>query len=315
MNYRPLASARALVGGRTHTVGLMIADPAPARSIDFAHYAEALRVIRLEFISRDYLVSLSKWFEPGEHESGQMDAERHYIPRALRETGIEGVLIIRTPDGPGLEENIRDQQLPYVLMDGTPGYGRITVSVDEYRAAELAVEHLVGLGHRRIAYLSPYTTRGGVEGPYAAWRKSAFPRGYSRAMSKAGLEALPGWDQEHDAATHLENLWQAAEPPTGLITYDDSRALMVLGWLKKRGLKAGRDVSVVALLQVGSVDPLVFESGLVPGITRMANLQEKMAKLSVQKLVQLIEKPRGEPPASELLEPVLEIAESTGPCP
>ena len=313
MNYRPAASARALVGGRTHTIGLIIADPQPARSIDFVHYAEALRVIRLELVSRDYLVSLTEWFELEGHIADQADLVQQHIPRALRESGIEGLLVLRTPEGPGLELTVKSQNLPHVLMDATPGYGRITVSLDECRSSELAVEHLASLGHRRIAYLSPYSLAE-ANGPYANWRKNAFPRGYARAMSAAGLAPVPGWDEDNDTGMYLEKLLQDPEPPTGLITYDDSRAVWAIGLLKKRGLRVPQDVSVVALLHVGTVDPLFFETGLIPRFTCTANMQEQMAKISVQKLIQLIEKPGEAPPESELLEPRLEIGESSGPC-
>ncbi len=139
-----------------------------------------------------------------------------------------------------------------------------------------------------------------------------FPRGYLRAMAKAGLPAIPGWDEPVHTLKHLEHLWQQPAPPTALLAYDDQSAGRVIKWLLQRGLSVPGDVSVVALHDIGLAQIDYLPS---PSITCKANMQEEMASIAVEKLLHLIEQPQDVLKPVTLVEPRLVIRESSGPCP
>ena len=310
MNYRPKASARALAGGRTHTIGVVFADSGPTAHT-LACYASTLKTITATLAKRDYFVSLASWSEG--HEA--LGEAKISLPRMFRESGIEAALIIRTPGGPLLEQTLWEQRLPFVMIDAAKAPRRVTVAVNERLVAEKAVEHLVQLGHRRIFYEPQY--RHVEAGPYAIPRISEFPRGYAGAMAVAGLVPNPGWDEALPIGGYeplLEDWFRSSDSPTALIAYDDIGAAFVISWLVCHGIKVPADVSVVSL---HSMDVLAgdFLLNMYPtrGVTSPRNMQEQLAELAVEKLMYLTEN-RNEEVESVLLEPELVARGSTGPC-
>ena len=321
MNYRPKASARALAGGRTHTVGLLFVDTGAGLGHILSWYASTFKMITTMLAERDYFMSLATWSRSHE-ESEQSDST---LPRMFRESAIEAALMVRTPSGPLLERTLRQQHLPLVMIDAAPAPGRITVAVNECRAAELAVEHLVQLGHRRIVYIplllacepGPAVIRNAV-GPYVAPRLSEYPRGYARAMVAASLLPSSGWDEpfpDDGYEPFLKRLFATSDPPTALIVADDIAAVSAISWLPPHGIQVPRDVSVVSLCSLGELSHDML-ANMYPthGVTCQKNMQEQVAAIAVEKLMQLIKNP-SEPVESVLLDPELVVRGSTGPCP
>jgi DNA-binding LacI/PurR family transcriptional regulator len=105
---------------------------------------------------------------------------------------------------------------------------------DEARGTRIATDHLLGLGHRRIAYLGEPESFGGSP------RRQ---RGFISAMADAGLPAGGGvvFDGTSDAAEILD----AAEPPSALVAGSDRQAIAVLAEARRRGLRVPDDLSVV----------------------------------------------------------------------
>jgi LacI family transcriptional regulator len=303
LNYHPRASARALAGGRTHTVGIVFSQPKSPDAALISVYANALDRIAEMLIQRDYHLSLV-----ARHKVVAEGGAEH-LPRMFAEVGVDGLIVVQHP-GRELAESIRALGVPYVLLDATDALGTFSVAVDECRAAELAVAHLVELGHRTIANLSVFEDVRAVP-PLVSHRLSQFPRGYVRGMVAAGLPPLAGWDEPNSVVGHLEALWQRPDPPTALLTYDDSDARDAIGWFARRGLSVPRDVSIVALQD--SVDASLSIIPLVPSITCKEDMNAELGEAAVNALLHLIDDP-DDPPQSMLLPPRLVVRESTGVC-
>lgn len=307
MNYRPSATARALVRGRTHSLGLVFAALEFEKTVLFSAYARAMEVLTDLFAARDYYLSVATWSVSADETQGGRK-----MPRMFHEAGVEGLVVVQSP-GRELAEVVQSQGVPHVVLDGiTPATSNAcSVYVDECRAAELAVEHLVSLGHRRIASLTALPKRQfELVSPSPSHRMAEFPRGYARAMSQAGLAAIPGWDQPMHLLEHLESAWQRPEKPTALIVYDDQSAGHAMKWLAQRGLSVPRDVSVVALHDIGfaAIDWLPM-----PAITCTDNRQEDMARTAAEQLAGLMSRPHA-PAESVVLPPRLIVRQSSGPC-
>ena len=305
MNYRPLASDRVLAGGRTHMIGVVFSTIEFEQKVMFGAYSLALQRVSDLLSQRDYHLSLALRNELVDEKGSRK------LARMFDEIGVEGFLLIQAP-GADLARVLEAQNVPFVILDGKAAPGELNVIVDECRAAELAVEHLIGLGHRRIANLTTLSSEPNPNSP-PAHRRVEFPRGYLRAMAQAGLPAKPGWDRPigGDISEDLEVLWQQPQPPTALLIYDDTVAGRTIKALSKRGLNVPRDVSVVALHDIGYAGIDWLGS---PSITCKKNMQEEMASVAVQKLLQVVEKP-DTVQDSVTLKPELVIRESSGPCP
>jgi DNA-binding LacI/PurR family transcriptional regulator len=304
LNYRPQASARALAKGRSNTVGIVFSRPDMQTSpYWFGVYAVAIEMISEVLDRHDYGMSLVTWSD---------EKEELRLPRIFRESGVDGLIILNTPETPVLERILQRHGRPYVALDASATSERVAVAMDEMRTAEKIVEHLVALNHRRIAYVPyPQIVKGTMG--FLPHRQEMFPRGYVRAMAAAGLVPILGWDEPRDPVEFLQKLWSEADAPTALITYDDSIALTAMRWLTERGLAVPTDVSVAALQYNGFADQCSRYASPWPDITCKANSLRDMAKIGVEKLLQLIESPET-PVESALLDPMLNIRGSTGPC-
>lgn len=112
-----------------------------------------------------------------------------------------------------------------------------SVAIDDVQGARLAVEHLVSLGHRRIAHIAapadyPYTAR---------------EYGYTASMKDAGLTPVVlhgGWDQASGGEAAAV-LLDSVDPPTALFCNNDRAALGVLELAAARGIRIPEDLSVV----------------------------------------------------------------------
>lgn len=305
LNYRPRASARALATGRSDMVGVVFANTEMQRSsFWFAQYSVALETITEVLDIHDFAMSVVSWSD---------EREELRVPKLFRENGVDGLIVLNTPETPVLEAILGRYAKPYVMLDAAASRNRVTVAVDEMRAAEMAVERLVALGHRRIAYL-PMPPRATVPVEYIPLREEQFPRGYVRAMAAAGLPPIPGWDQPGDFIACLDRLYARDNPPSALIAYNDALALDAIEWLGKRGLSVPGHVSLVALQYTGVADRCSYYQSAYPDIACKANLQKEMAQVGVQMLLNMIEQPN-RPKESQLIEPVLEIRASMSRAP
>jgi DNA-binding LacI/PurR family transcriptional regulator len=115
-----------------------------------------------------------------------------------------------------------------------------SVTNDDRAGAELAVDHLVGLGHRRIAHID------GGQGAGAASRRN----GYAEAMR--GGTAFPRWHgsprgmfTEEGGAEGVDRLLQSGSVPTAIFASNDLAAVGALYALERHGLGVPADVSLV----------------------------------------------------------------------
>ena len=222
LGYRPNRTASSLVRQRTHTIGVHILDlhnPVFAEILDGVH--EAVR-------GHGYSTLLV---------TGNADpaTERTEITRLL-ESRVEGLILIahRLSD-----EDLRQiaAEVPTVVVTwqprGIPGLD--SVSGDDVAGARLAVEHLVGLGHRRIAHVS------GGENRIARQRRT----GYEQEMARHALEPLVVEGAFTESGGYVGARAAVDADATGLFVANDLAAIGALAALRDRGLRVPDDVSVV----------------------------------------------------------------------
>ena len=123
-------------------------------------------------------------------------------------------------------------------MRGGPGFA---LTMDDERAARLATEHLLGLGHRRIGFVA-----GPPEFELSAWRVD----GWRASMAEAGCptgDLLRQGDFGYDSGLReAEALLDMDEPPTAIIASNDQMAIAALAALRARGLDVPDDVSLIS---------------------------------------------------------------------
>ena len=264
LGYRPNRTASSLVRQRTHTIGAHILD------LHNPVFAEILDGVQEAVRSHDYSTLLV---------TGNADpvAERTEITRLL-ESRVEGlVLIAHRLSDDDLAAIARE--VPTVVVtwrtDGIDGLD--SVAGDDLAGARLAVDHLVALGHSRIAHVS------GGDNRIARERRA----GYERAMADYGLEGFVV-----DGAFTEEGGYAGAESAvdsgaTALVVANDLAAIGALAALRARGLRVPDDVSVVGYDGMRLLDSL--------DLTTVAQPLAEMGRLAADLLIERIGEPSRPP--------------------
>jgi LacI family transcriptional regulator len=223
---------------------------------------------------------------------------------SLREYRPDGIIVC--PVGGSTEESLRriaDSGIPVVqVAREVEGLDADFVGVDDAQCTALAVNHLVGLGHRRIAYLggTDATSTGRIRHRsfIENMRKAGHPVDASLLLSGAGtrVTGLEG----------VDHLMALDEPPTAVVCYNDPVAFGAMHGLQRRGLQPGRDVSVTGSDDVN--DAAIW----VPSLTTINNQHIEMGRLAAELLMRRIMHP-SLMPQRLMLEPRLVVRETTQP--
>ncbi|WAH55338.1 LacI family transcriptional regulator [Pseudomonas silvicola] len=237
LDYRPNLAARSLVSARSSIVGLVIGDPNNPFHIQLAQAVDR----ELTAAGFDPVTSL----RAVEDASALRESDRLLTLRAA------GVILIGTPHTSQTIADIADK-LPCVYIGSKNiAHPRVTaIAVDDESGVRMALQHLLDLGHQRIAHLG-----GGSE--VSARQRT---RTYCRVMQEAGLQPhfLRG---THDAASGrrgVDQLFAQTPRPTAIFASNDFIALGVMDRLKGMGLSVPEDVSVVGFDDVPTASNEVF---------------------------------------------------------
>jgi DNA-binding LacI/PurR family transcriptional regulator len=174
------------------------------------------------------------------------------------------------------------------------------VRTADAKGIQLAVDHLAGLGHSRIAHVD------GGDAPGAAQRR----KGYRDAMRRHGLtdfiQVVPGGLKDDDGARATRQLLDSPHPPTGILAFNDRCATGVLDALYRARLVVPDDVSVV-----GFDDTHVAAFSHVD-LTTVRQDAAVMARLAVDQAVGRLDADLGEAGHEAVVPPTLVVRGTTG---
>jgi LacI family transcriptional regulator len=213
---------------KSATVGLIIND------IANPVFAEMLIGVHQELDAHGYTVILGTTYELADKQDSLISTMLEYR--------VGGVIMGSVP-GTSKEtiERLSQLDIPVVLVREPPGEDFDYVVVDNVFGAQIAMEYLIGNGHRRISFL-------GGPPELAPWRDRI--AGYRKALFHAGIQvdesliiASPTSRQGGTDAVH--QILRHPNPPTAVLCYNDIVAFGVMNGLREAGLMAGRDLAVV----------------------------------------------------------------------
>lgn len=231
LGYHPNTPARQLAGGRTHVIALVLRQ-SPEQVASDAVLAETLRGLASAANSSGFRVMV----EPIGPD--RLDESYRSLLLAQHADG----LVISGPriDDPTLRELVREG-FPIVLQGSLPDTSVLSVDVDNVAGARGAVEHLLALGHRRIACIT--------NAPLVYTAAQERLAGYRQALVAAGVEYDPTLVAE--AAFDAPSGHVAMAELLARTTFDaafvasDVVALGAIGALRKAGRRVPDDVSIV----------------------------------------------------------------------
>ncbi|MFB6440366.1 LacI family DNA-binding transcriptional regulator [Streptomyces sp. NPDC056411] len=289
LGYRPNAAARSLVARRTHTVGVLLND---MRNPWFVEVLDGLnsplQAHGLRMLMAD----------------GRLDRRAGQdFARTFQELRVDGIVVVGTlPDPDGLAEVA--ERLPTVIAGNhEPRLPHVDiVANDDERGARLATEHLITLGHRRLAHIAG-------QGVVGALRR----RGFEAAVRDHGWEdtaVVANGDGTEEggyrAAVRLLNPARGAERPTAVFAFNDISAIGVLSAAQELGLDVPADLSLVGYdnTYLARIRHLWLNS--------VNNASHEVGRRAARCLLDRMDRPTA-PADRQLVAPELEIRGSTAP--
>jgi DNA-binding LacI/PurR family transcriptional regulator len=291
MGFQPNPLARSLRGGPTMLLGVIVRDIADP------FFAVAVETLTTQAESRGYNVMLG---------TAHGRADEAIALRTVLETRHCDAIVVMgdVGDQPRLVDDLRSSPVPVVgLWQGRGQDGSPTIGVDNRLGVRLALAHLIGLGHTRIAFLG-----GRPLGDIRERRAT-----YLETLAERGIPLRPGYVLEvvNDLASgdrSLRELMASDEPPTAVVTATDQLAFGVLHAAHELGVRVPDDLSVVGF------DDLPMSAFSVPALTTVAMPTGDMTRRALDLAI-------GAPVGSDgvpgpvVIEPALVIRHSTGPVP
>ena len=225
LQYKPNQVARALRGSRSHSIGVLLPylyDPF------FAACAHAIDVVAQ---SHSYSVILTT---TNEIPATELEAVRQMVRRQ-----VDGLIVIPAEGSGSMLTAPEFRDMPIVTLD-RPVHGSSfdTVQAENRKAGALAVNHLIGHGHRRIAFIALGKNLFTMKTRYL---------GYEAAMRKAGLKPEAHFDcKTQEIVTGLiRSLWSRRDRPTALFTSNGLTTRYTLQALADLGLNIPGDMAIV----------------------------------------------------------------------
>lgn len=259
-HYFPNLVAQNLRSNQTNTIGLMLP------SVANPYFADIASAVIYEARLRNYTTIVIDSAESAEIEKNGISS--------LMSRQIGGIIASPCGDDPSLFEEINRKILPVILIDRYFTDSQLPyVTTNNYQGSIAAVEHLLDMGHSRIAC---------IQGVTSSLPNKRRVTGYLDALERAGLqdEALVVGNDFSVQNGYLETRLLLGRPnrPTAIFALSNTIMLGAMKAIREMGMSVPEDISVVAF------DNNIYMDYMTPPVTRVSQPTEEMAKLATRML-------------------------------
>jgi LacI family transcriptional regulator len=282
--YQPSLIARSLQGKRTNTIGVMLPE------LGDGYHSQVLSGAADTFIDAGYFFFTA-------HHRHRKDLVSEY-PGLLHSRGVEGLLAIDThfECAPALPT--------VAVASHSPPAGVSNVVLDHERAAELALGHLYGLGHRKIAFMRGQNFS---SDSLSRWRSTL------HVARTLGLQVSPQLTIRLEKDTHspelgyprVQELLARRRDFTAVLCFNDVSAIGTVRALHDAGLRVPLDMSVMGF------DDIPAAAFYTPRLSTIRQPLQLMGRVAASLLLKKIA--GGKVPETTRVDPELAVRESTGP--
>jgi LacI family transcriptional regulator len=291
--YQPHAAARSLVTRRTQIIAVVIPEAVTTLFKD-PFFALLLFGVTETCNAHKYHLMLSLF-------NGPVDQEELYR-RVVGGGHLDGVLVASAHLNDSLFSKLLQDAVPFVVVGRHPDERINWIDVDNVGGARMAVEHLIRLGHTRIA-----TITGPLSMAHAVDRLA----GYRHALEAHQLAVderliVEGDYTEPSGSLGAQRLLSAA--PTAIFVASDVMAVGALKALREAGLRVPQDVALVGF------DDVPIAAAIEPALTTVHQPIEHLGSMAVDLLLNLLANPpQGQAPAQRIVLPThLLVRDSCG---
>lgn len=254
LNYNPNPNARRLSQGKTWHIGVVLPH------LTLPSYIERLRGVQHALEDKEYDLVLYGVGNPAQRDS-------HFLKLSTKPQ-VDGLLIISLPPNDQQAERFVKCNIPTVLVDAC--HEKMSyVTVDDVMGGRLATQHLIDLGHRRIAFLSDL-----LETPFQRSFENRY-KGYRQVLEEAKLPfqekyMIMGEHGRRNARQMARKLLALESPPTAIFAASDTQAIGVLDLAKEQNILVPEELSVIGYdgirdaeyVNLTTISQPLFESGV-----------------------------------------------------
>jgi LacI family transcriptional regulator len=290
LGYTPNPIARGLKTNRSFTIGVVLPD------LTNPLFPPIVRGIEDALAEFGYTTLLA-------NSDNDPDKERLHF-EAMKARQVDGFIMATAQRDHPLIEDAIAADTPIVLMNRTvDGNRAFAVIPDDRKGAALAVEHLTGLGHTRIAH---------IVGPENYSTGKARHEGFIASMKGAGLEAdrrlirFTSNFTESEGARTFRKLLDDKREFTAVFAGNDLLALGCYDVMTEAGVRCPDDISIIGF------NDIPFMDKLSPPLTTIRIPQGQIGERTAELILKRLEDPSTEP-VTLLLEPELVVRGSTAP--
>lgn len=267
LNYTPSQIARSLKKQKTDTIGVIVPD--------LTNYFCSTILSIIEESASEYGYNLIVC-----NIAENLDKELKYL-HALQEMRVDGIIIMHQKVDERILSFIEGATMPILFSCvRSPLPGKFSVLINDYQAALDATEYLIGLGHRRIAFLG-----GDLEDVTAGYSRY---QGYLDALSKSAIPPNPdfirfGNYKQESGRLMMQELLEQQERPTVVFAVSDDMAVGAMNCILDYGLRIPEDISVMGF------DDSLFAEAVRPMLTSMQQPVRELGRTSLEYLHNLIQ--------------------------
>ncbi len=270
LNYHPNAFAQGLAKQKTHTIGILFGVVDSAEIVINAYSAAILQAVLSVAGCQGYNVT---------HITAPWKGAKESLS-AFRNGRCDGYLVVAPPTDSDMIPALRTLEIPLVTVSWLPDQrDAVGVDIDDSHGTELLIDHLLSLGHRRIAHITGHPNLGSAQ---------VRERVFRTQMLLAGVPVpnelvLPAHYSQHDGYIAAKQLLQLPEPPTAIFAANDEIAAGVYEAARELKVNIPTDLSVVA------VDDRPLSQYLSPKLTTLHQPFDQVGQYAAQLLLQQIE--------------------------
>lgn len=275
--YQPHAAARSLATRRTRIIGLIIPQAVTTLFTD-PYFPILMRGVADACNAHNYHLMLSLFSHRRVRDSHvQQDP---LYRRVLRSRYLDGVVVSSAPLDDPIFPLLLEDNVPFVIVGRYPHERANYVDVDNVVGARMAVEHLLRLGHERIATIT---------GPLNTFAAQDRLEGYRQALASRGIPVdehliMEGDFTEQGGRTAMQRL--LPHQPTAVFAASDTMAVGAIKALREAALRVPEDVAVVGF------DDVPLASMVEPALTTVRQPIEQLGSMAVELLIGLLESPK-----------------------
>nr|WP_315203532.1 substrate-binding domain-containing protein [uncultured Albidiferax sp.] len=285
LDYVPSAVARSLKSKTTKTLGMLIPN------CSNPYFAEIVRSVEDHCFASGYTLILCNTDDEPRRQSVYL--------QVLAEKRVDGLIIISTGETSDLHDLLQGLTTPTVLLDREVTHVHCDlVETAHLLGGQMATEHLVALGHRRIACIG---------GPADLSPSAQRIQGWRDALATAGLADDLLWHSDFSSQggfTAMQEILQSPHRPSAVFVCNDLMGIGALSAAHEAGLRVPQDLSVIGF------DDIELARFTSPPLTTIVQPKQRIGQLAVDMLLERIQ--GGRLDAKQiLLQPELVVRAST----